>query len=436
MILYLVLFSARYVWESALNLANQRFVRSRRDDPPRWAAEIMDRETYSRSIDYTFTRSRFSLLSDTFGSFFLLAIVLTGTLGTLDALVRRLNVGFATQGVLFYFLIAAGFGLFSLPFSLYRQFVIEEHFGFNRMTWRLFFLDALKGLAVSAALLTPVLYGLFMFMAETGRFWWIYAFCALALFQLVITVIYPSLIAPLFNRFSPLPEGELRDRINALAVKLGFRTRGIYVMDGSRRTKHANAYFTGLGRAKRIVLFDTLINQMEQEEIVSVLAHEIAHEKKKHTIKRLAVNAAASLLAFWILSGLLTYSPFFEAFGFEAPSYHAALVLISFCAGPFVFFLQPLFALWSRKHEYEADRFAVEAVGDTKGLRGALTRLSRNSLANLTPHPWYSFYHYSHPTLGERIAAMQSSHVREETGKAAAGAEPGPAALREAGDEA
>jgi STE24 endopeptidase len=409
LVLYVILFSLQYVWESFLNLINQSHVRKNSVHPPPWTEGIMDRETYGKSVDYTLTRSRFSFVSNTAGSLFLLAIVLTGSLGKLDIALFSLGLDIYTGGVVFFFITAAIFSIISLPFSIYSQFVIEERFGFNKMTLKLFTLDILKGILISVLLLTPLLYVLFLFMDRTGGLWWIYAFLAFSLFQLFISVIYPSVIAPIFNRFTPLEKEGLKEKIESLAVDLDFRTKGIFVMDGSKRTKHSNAYFTGLGKTKRIVLFDTLIEQMDEDEVLAVLAHEIAHEKKKHIRKRLILNLAASFIGFWILSLLLPYIPFFQAFGFSGTSYHAAIVLISFCAGPFTFFLQPLFALWSRKHEYEADRFAVEALGSSSGLKGALIRLNRNSLANLTPHPVFSFYYYSHPTLPERIAAMEKT---------------------------
>ncbi len=407
LVLYLVLFGIRFLWENLLTLLNQRHVIAHRSDPPSFALTIMDRETYERSVQYTLTRSRFGLISGTASAAFLLIVILTGSLGYLESLVMRANLGTYTQGVLFFFLISVIFGIFSIPFSLYGQFVIEEKFGFNRMTLGLFVLDMLKGMLISVLLITPLLYALFWFMDRAGSFWWIYAFLGFSVFQVIVMIIYPTLIAPLFNKFSPLEDGALRDKIISLAEKLDFRTKGIFVMDGSKRSSHSNAYFTGIGRVKRIVLFDTLVQSMEEQQVASVLAHEIGHEKKHHVKKHLAFSLGATLIGFWILSLLLLYSPFFQAFGFAGSSYHAAVVLLSFCAGPFTFFLKPLMALWSRKHEYEADRFSVDAVGSAEGLKGALIRLGQKNLSNLTPHPWFSFYHYSHPTLAERLSAME-----------------------------
>jgi STE24 endopeptidase len=234
-----------------------------------------------------------------------------------------------------------------------------------------------------------------------------------------MSILYPLLIAPLFNKFTPLPEGRLRDAIRDLAARLDFRTSGIFVMDGSRRSGHSNAYFTGIGRAKRIVLFDTLVNSMPEEELLSVLAHEIGHEKKRHVRKALAVSLVLSLAGFWVLSLLVPFLPLYQAFGLRAASSPAILVLLAFCSGPFTFLLTPLASLWSRKHEYEADRFAAQGVGSAAGMKSALLRLARENLSNLTPHPLYSFWHYSHPTIAERLAAL------EAVGKTLGGGTPG-----------
>ena len=364
----------------------------------------MDDETFKRSAAYTQAHLRFGLISRSASSLLLLSLILSGTLGRLENFIA--GSGGYIPGILFVFSVSLIFSLFSLPFDLYSRFVIEEKYGFNRMTLGLFLLDTLKGAVLSLVLGVPVLLGLFWFMNKAGSFWWFFAFLGLSLFQLIVSTLYPALIAPLFNKFSPLEDGSLRNRILTLAKKLDFRTKGIYLMDGSRRSRHANAYFTGLGRMKRIVLFDTLIESLNENETEAVLAHEIGHEKKHHVAKALAVSFLFSLVGFYVLSLLLDYEPFFLAFGFTQSSYHAAVVLLGFCAGPFTFFLKPLASIWSRKREHQADRFASDAVGGPKALSGALTNLSRENLTNLTPHPLYSFFHYSHPTLSERLEAL------------------------------
>ncbi len=406
--LYLVLFAFEFSWEQLLLVLNLRNVRRNADRVPEPFRGLISGERYDRSVRYVTDRGRFSLLSAAFSALFLLLIILSGFLGTLDRLVAGLELHPYLHGIVYLFLVALLFRIVSLPLSLYSQFVIEARYGFNKMSPGLFFRDLAKGLLVSALLMAPLLAGLFWFMDRSGGFWWLWAFLFVAVFQLLVTILYPLVIAPLFNRFSPLPEGSLRQRIDELSRKLGFRTRGIFVMDGSRRSGHSNAYFTGLGGARRIVLFDTLVSSLEEEQLLGVLAHEIGHEKKRHMLKGLALSLLTILAGLWVMSLLLPYGPLYRAFGFDRPSYHAILVIVTLASGPFTFFLSPLFSLLSRRHEYEADRFAVDAMESAEPLKGALIGLSRDNLSNLTPHPLYSFYHYSHPTLAERIRAMEA----------------------------
>jgi STE24 endopeptidase len=406
LLLYIVFFLARLAADVVLDALNLAHVRGKAAAVPQPFLGTIDAGTYARSVSYTLSRGRFGLLSEALSSAALLAVVLTGFLGTLEGLTAALPIHPYLRGVLFIGIVSLLFWLLQLPFSLYSTFSIEARFGFNKTTPRLFVVDTLKGLGVGAVIGVPVLLGLFWFMDRTGRLWWVWAFAAVSLFELVMSVLAPLVIAPLFNKFTPLPAGPLKERITELARTLGFRTRGIFVVDGSRRSRHSNAYFTGLGKAKRIVLFDTLVSGSTVDEIAAVLAHEIGHEKRNHVKKGLAVSLTFSLAGFWILGLLLPWPPLYAAFGFPRPGSAALLVLVAFCAGPFTFFLQPLFSLWSRRHEYEADRFAVQGIGSAAGLKSALLRLSRDNLSNLAPHPLYSFFHYSHPTLAERLAAM------------------------------
>ncbi len=412
LLLYLFFFFLEYFWELALSLLNLAYVKKNAAAVPRAFAGVVDARTYARSVSYTLIRGRFGLLAGAFSAAALLAIILSGSLGFVDDAVRALPIHPYLQGILVIAIVSLVFWVLALPFSLYSTFSIEARFGFNRTTPGLYIVDTLKGFAISAVIGVPVLLGLFWFMDRTGRFWWIWAFAAMSVFQVVMSILAPLVIAPMFNKFTPLPEGELKEAIMALAGKLRFRTRGIFVVDSSKRSRHSNAYFTGLGRAKRIVLFDTLVASSTTEEILSVLAHEIGHEKKNHVKKGIAVSLVFSLVGFWIVSLLLPFLPLYQAFGFHRAGYHAILILLAFCSGPFTFFLQPLASIWSRRHEYEADRFAVEGVGSAAGLISALLRLTRENLGNLTPHPLYSFFHYSHPTLGERIAALEKAEQR------------------------
>jgi STE24 endopeptidase len=403
---YLVFFFLDLGWDVVLTLLNLANVRKNAAAVPAAFAGTVDPETYARSGSYTLTHGRFGLIAGGVSSAAVLVVVLTGVLGILDTLARSLPVHPYFQGIALLAAVSLLFSIVRLPFSLYSTFRIETRFGFNRTTPRLYVVDRLKSLAISIVLGVPVLLALFWFVDRTGQLWWVWAFIAFTAFQLVMSILAPLVIAPMFNKFTPLADGTLKDKIQELATRLRFRTKGIFVADSSKRSGHSNAYFTGLGRAKRIVLFDTLVSSHTEEEIVSVLAHEIGHEKRAHVKKGLAISVALSLAGFFILSLLLHWTPLYQAFGFSQPGSAALLVLLAFCSGPFTFFLQPLFTMRSRRQEYEADRFAVEGVGSAAGLKSALLRLSKDNLSNLTPHPLYSFFHYSHPTLAERIAAL------------------------------
>ena len=404
--LYLTLFALQRVVETGLGILNLRHGRAQRVPPPALDGAV-DGATHARMRDYAQARGRFALLANSVSAASVLAVALSGVLGALDAAVGRLALHPYLAGGLYVLAVGAFFSALGIPTALYSQFVIEQRFGFNRTTLRLFLLDRLKGGLISLLLGAVVLLVLFVFMDRAGSLWWLYAGGVIVAFQVVLLVLYPTLIAPLFNRFVPIAEGEVRARLAALVGRLGYRLRGIFVMDGSKRSRHSNAYFTGLGPVKRIVLFDTLLDQLDTAEIEAVVAHEIGHERLRHVPQRLALSVAATVAGLWILSLLLDYAPLFAAFGVREPSHHAALVLFSLLAGPFTFWLGPLSALWSRRHEYAADRFAAASVAPGP-LAGALIKLSRDNLANLSPHPWYSFYHYSHPTLVERLQALRS----------------------------
>ncbi len=407
----LVLFAVFLVLETAVDVVlavlNLRHVKRNAGAVPLAFVGIVEEGAYKRSVAYTLTRGRFGLIVGCVSSAALLAIVVSGLLGTLDQLARSLPVHPYVQGMIFIAAVSFGAWILRLPFALYSTFGIEGRFGFNRTTVRLFIMDSLKGFAISVVIGVPVLTALFWFMDRTGPLWWVWAFAATTIFQFGMNILSPMVIAPLFNKFTPLPDGALKDRILALARTLGFRTRGIYAVDSSRRSRHSNAYFTGLGPVKRIVLYDTLLATGSEDEIVSVLAHEIGHEKLNHVTQSIIVSIILSLAGFWIVNLLMGWQPLYQAFGFQRPGYQAILVLLAFCSGPFLYFLQPLFSMRSRRQEFGADRFAVRGVGSAKGLRSALLRLSRENLSNLTPHPLYSFFHYSHPTLAERISALE-----------------------------
>ncbi len=381
---------------------NLRHVAGARGVPAALAGAV-DASTAERSRAYTLANGRFALVEGLLGAALTLAVLLSGVLPWLDRALAGL--GGANRFVAFLGLLALASSVVWLPFGVWRTFVLEARFGFNRTTPRTWALDRAKGLLVEIALGVPLLYAVYGFMRFTGRLWWVWLFAFLAAFQLFMLWLYPGVIAPLFNRFQPLPEGPLRARLEALARDAGFRNRGLYLMDASRRSGHSNAYFTGIFRP-RIVLFDTLVERMSVDEAASVLAHEIGHYRAHHVHRRLAVGLASTLLALLVLSWLVRWPPLYAAFGFPAPALHAAVAVVALGGGAFVFWLQPLASVLSRRHEYEADRFAVRLARAPAALKSALLRLNGENLSNLHPHPWYSAWHYSHPVLVERLAAI------------------------------
>lgn len=409
--IFLGFFFLEFLVEFCLNELNLRYVRAR------WAAQkipafFRDRiasAEYQKSVEYTLAKGSFGRWSEIYARIIALWVLFGGILSWADqlaaTLTRSLPLHDYAHGIAFCLIVGAIFSIAGLPTELYSTFGLEARFGFNKMTIQLFVADKIKGLLVGLIIGVPFLLVILWLMHATGIYWWLWAFAFISAFQLLMIVVYPTLIAPLFNKFEPLKEGEFRERILRLAEQIGFKTSGIFTMDGSKRSGHSNAYFTGLGKAKRIVLFDTLIEQMTTEQGLAVLAHEMGHYKLKHIRRMLVVQTVFLLVGLYALS-LLRESPgFFAAFGLT-PSNHAALVLFSLVTGPLIFYLAPLMNRLSRKHEYEADAFAKRTLNNEKPMIEALINLTVKNLANLTPHPWYSAYHYSHPTPTERIAAL------------------------------
>ena len=414
--IFLGLFALQFAIEFGLNELNLRQVAvsaAKKAIPDPFLGKI-DAQDYAKSIDYTLTNGRFHRWSEIYGSTILLLVLLSGLLGVVDHWAGQWAVSSALgrygQGIIFCCAVAVIFTVSGLPAELYSTFGIEAKFGFNNTTLGLYFSDKLKGLVLSLVIGVLFLLVVLWLMDIMGWSWWLWAFAFISVFQLLMIVIFPTFIAPWFNKFEPLKEGELRERILALAEQIGFQTSGIYSMDGSKRSAHSNAYFTGIGKAKRIVLFDTLIEQMTTAQGLAVLAHEMGHYKMKHIRRMLLVQAVFLFGGLYVLSLLVAYPPFFTAFGL-APSNHGALVLFTLVSGPFTFYLAPLMNRLSRQHEYEADRFAALTLRDGKPMEEALINLTVKNLSNLPPHPWYSAYHYSHPTAVERINAIRQCGV-------------------------
>ena len=411
--LFLALFVLEFLVEFVLNEINLRHVRGNASEPriPDCFEGRMAPEDYRKSIEYTLAKGRFQRWGRIYDGLITLWILFGGVLPSFDKLARDLGrtfpAGTQATGILFCVGVGLIVSFLSLPTDLYGTFVLEERFGFNKTTPRLYVADKLKGLVLGLIIGVPFLLTVLWLMDAADSLWWLWACFFVISFQLLMVVLYPALIAPLFNKFEPLIDGELRRRILALADQVGFRTGGIYTMDGSRRSAHSNAYLTGLGKSKRIVLFDTLVEQMTTDQGVAVLAHEIGHYKMKHIRRMLVVRAIFLLAGLYVLSLLLDYEPLFRAFSLAGPSHHAALVLFSVLSAPATFFLHPLMNSISRRHEHEADRFAARTLSDGKPMEEALIKLTVKNLSNLTPHPWYSAYHYSHPAAVERIRAIR-----------------------------
>jgi STE24 endopeptidase len=367
---------------------------------------------HQKAADYTLTKGRFGLLSLAVGSAVLLGWTLLGGLGLLNTLL--LNHVHPVAGDLGYQLaLLAAFVLIGsaieLPLDWYSTFRIEQKFGFNRMSLGLWLADLAKGSLVGALIGLPLAAGILWIMGHSGGLWWLYAWAAWVAFNLVLLVLYPTVIAPLFNKFEPLPDEALKRRVQALMQRCGFAAKGLFVMDGSRRSAHANAYFTGLGAAKRVVFFDTLLQRLSPGEVEAVLAHELGHFKRKHVVKRMVGIFGLSLLGLALLGWLAAQSSFYAGLGVQpglgAPNDALALILFMLVLPPFTFFISPLMAHVSRVHEFEADAYAC-AQADGGDLAAALLKLHEDNAATLTPDPLYARFYYSHPPASERLAAL------------------------------
>jgi len=412
-IIALVLILARAIAELWLSRLNQRHVYAHEDEVPPAFRGMIDEATYRRSVDYTLAKNRFGDITGVFDTLVLIAVLFSGVLpwafGRFSASFGRSI--WAMAG--FLFLVGIALSLPGLPFAWYAQFKLEQRFGFNTTAMKTWVLDRAKGFLLAVLLGYPLLALVLKLIEWTGANWWLWAAAVVIAFQLLLLLIAPAIIMPLFNKFTPLPEGALRERLFALARRTRFPSRSIDVMDGSKRSHHSNAFFTGFGRFRKIVLFDTLIAQLTEPELESVLAHEIGHYKKRHVLKLRGVSFAGVFVAFAVIAWLARQQWLYRAFGFEhqagfaAASVVPAMLLFALLAGTISFWASPFIHIWSRRFEYEADAFAHATMGEAQSLIRALRKLSEKNLNNLTPHPLYSRFYYSHPTLLERERALQ-----------------------------
>jgi len=389
-----------------------RHVMAHREAVPAAFAATVPLAAHQKAADYTVARSRFGILNMAFGAAVLIAWTLLGGLDALnlalqDALFARFGAMAYQLGLLVAFTLIGA--LIELPWELYNTFRLEQRFGFNRTTLKLYVLDALKGALVGALIGLPIAALILWLMGAAGAAWWLWAWGAWVGFNLLIMVLYPTVIAPLFNKFEPLADAGLRERVEALMARCGFAAKGLFVMDGSRRSAHGNAYFTGIGAAKRVVFFDTLLARLNGPEVEAVLAHELGHFKHKHVLKRMLSLFALSLLAFGLLGWLSRQTGFYLAFSVQpnmaAPNDALALLLFMLVLPVFGFFFTPLSALISRKHEFQADAYAC-AQASGADLAAALLKLHEDNAGTLTPDPVYARFYYSHPPASERLAAI------------------------------
>jgi STE24 endopeptidase len=395
-----------------LSSRQMRHVAAHRGAVPAAFAATVPLAAHRKAADYTLAKLRLGMVSEAFSSAVLVAWTLLGGLGWLNAEVRELVEprwgGMAYQLILVGAFTLVG-ALLDLPFELYATFRLEQRFGFNKMTPRLYVADMIKSTLLGVAIGAPLLALVLWIMQATGTLWWLWAWGALTAFQLLAMVIYPTLIAPLFNKFEPLADAALVERVQTLMQRCGFRAKGFFVMDGSRRSAHANAYFTGFGAGKRVVFFDTLLERLSGDEVEAVLAHELGHFAHRHIVKRVVVMLAFSLAGFALLGWLSTQAGFYLGLGVapNALASNDALALLLFVMGlpPFMFFVSPAFARMSRKAEYEADAYAREKASAPDLVR-ALLKLYEDNASTLTPDPVYVAFYYSHPPASARIAAL------------------------------
>ncbi len=370
--------------------------------------DVFDEEKYRKAQEYTRIRTRFGLLTSTFSIIVLLVFWFAGGFNWVDVFVRDFGYGTIVTGLLFVGILILAQTIISLPFSIYSTFVIEERFGFNKTTPATFVTDRLKGLMLTILLGAPLLAGVIGIFEYLGAIAWLYAWAVVVIFTLFVQFIAPTWIMPLFNKFTPLEDGELKQAILDYAGKVSFPLRGIYKIDGSRRSSKSNAFFTGFGRNKRIALFDTLIENHSVPELVAVLAHEVGHYKKKHIPKNMVISILHTGVMLFLLSLFIRVPGLHEAFFMEHISVYAGLVFFGLLYSPIEMVLSVIMQVMSRKHEFEADRFAADTTGDPESMVSVLKKLSADNLSNLTPHPFHVFLHYSHPPVLQRIRAIRS----------------------------
>ncbi len=400
-----------YLLEQVVALLN---LQSLKPQLPEEFLGVYDPEQYAKSQEYTRVTTRFSLVESTLSLLLTLMFILAGGFNWIDGLARSFGLSSIPTGLLFTGMLTLLSTVLNLPFSIYSTFVIEQKFGFNTTMVKTFILDGIKGLLLAVLLGGPLLAAILWFFETCGDVAWLYCWIAAVIFILVMQFLTPVLIMPLFNKFIPLAEGELKEAITQYAAGQRFAIQGIYTMDGSKRSTRVNAFFTGFGRFRRIVFFDTLIEKLSSAEIVAVLAHEMGHYKLKHIVSMMLLSLLQVGLLFFILSRFLGNQGLFAAFGMEYISVYAGLIFFGFLYAPISTLISIAFNAFSRRNEYQADRFAAESGGDGEALISGLKKLSVSNLANLTPHPFKVWLSHSHPPVLARIEALRQFSARGE----------------------
>ncbi|HIJ78574.1 MAG TPA: M48 family metallopeptidase [Deltaproteobacteria bacterium] len=373
--------------------------------PPGFAGKV-DGALLVKMRDYTMAGSRLGLAATFFGMAVTIAFLFGGLLDLYNSWIVGLQLSPQLAAVLFFLLLAHGHTLINLPFALYTTFYIEKKYGFNRQTIGLFVADTLKELLLATVLNSILLWVAFLLVAGFPENWWLLTWLFFVVFSVVMIYLAPYVIEPLFNKFSPIADGELEGRIRELLARAGMTVSKVFTMDASRRSSHSNAYFSGIGHVKRIVLYDTLLAGNTSDEVLAILAHEAGHWKKKHIVKRLVVLEGLALVGSYLFFLLVKGDGLAELFGLAQPTIYAKLLLAAFVGSLAVFPLQPLLSYWSRVHERQADDFALALTGNPQAMAGALVKLGADNLANLHPHPWYAAFYYSHPPLVSRVARL------------------------------
>ncbi len=406
LIAFIILFAI--IFDLLLNgIADYLNLKMLRNDLPEAFRGIYDPKRYSQAQRYLKTNTRFGWITGSFNVALILFFWFGGGFPLLDEWVRSFNYGPLVTGLAYMGILILVKSILSLPFSIYATFVIEERFGFNQTTWSTFILDLAKGLLLAILLGTPLLAGVLWFFEYAGTNAWWYCWIGVTLYMLAVQFVAPTWIMPIFNKFEPLDEGDLKSAILSYAKSINFPIQNVYVMDGSRRSSKSNAFFTGFGKHRRIVLFDTLIKQHTTGELLAVLAHEMGHYKKKHILQSISLGILQMGIMLFLLSLFISYQGLFDAFYMPQKSVYAGLIFFGMLYSPLGFFIGIFMQMLSRKNETAADRFSVQTTRDPKSMVDALKKLSVNNLSNLLPHPFYVFLNYSHPPVLQRIQAIQ-----------------------------